>query len=52
MAWGGRWFSDRAGTRALCLPSHEKGRWLKLVSGAVMLVLEVVLIAKPGWLTV
>ena len=31
---------------------EKEGRWLKLVSGAVMLVLGVVLIAKPGWLMV
>jgi glutaredoxin len=33
------------------LQEHE-GRWLKLVSGVVMLGLGVVLIAKPGWLMV
>lgn len=29
---------------------EKEGRWLKLVSGVVMLGLGVVLIAKPGWL--
>ena len=33
------------------LQEHE-GRWLKLVSGGVMLGLGIVLIAKPGWLMV
>jgi uncharacterized membrane protein HdeD (DUF308 family) len=27
------------------------GRWLKLISGAVMLALGAVLIAKPAWVT-
>lgn len=31
---------------------EQEGRWLKLISGAVMLGLGVVLIAKPGWLMV
>jgi hypothetical protein len=31
---------------------EKEGRWLKLISGAVMLGLGVVLIAKPGWLMV
>jgi hypothetical protein len=31
------------------LQEHE-GRWLKLVSGVVMLGLAAVLIAKPEWL--
>jgi glutaredoxin len=33
------------------LQEHE-GRWLKLISGVVMLGLGVVLIARPGWLMV
>jgi uncharacterized membrane protein HdeD (DUF308 family) len=31
---------------------ENEGRWLKLISGAVMLGLGVVLIAKPSWLMV
>ncbi|MEW6246297.1 MAG: hypothetical protein AB1555_06250 [Nitrospirota bacterium] len=29
---------------------EQEGRWLKLVSGAVMLGLGVILILKPEWL--
>jgi glutaredoxin len=29
---------------------EQEGRWLKLISGVVMLGLGIVLIAKPGWL--
>ena len=30
--------------------TERAGRWLKLVSGAVMLLLGIVLIARPEWL--
>ena len=30
--------------------TERGGRWLKLVSGAVMLALGVVMIARPEWL--
>lgn len=43
-------------TIAVVTLSHHKlqekeGRWLKLVSGAVMLSLGIILIVTPGWLT-
>jgi uncharacterized membrane protein HdeD (DUF308 family) len=30
--------------------TERAGRWLKLLSGAVMLLLGVILIARPEWL--
>jgi uncharacterized membrane protein HdeD (DUF308 family) len=42
------------GTAVLALSSHKLtergGRWLKLVSGAVMLVLGAIMILRPEWL--
>lgn len=38
LAFGGRRLSERA------------GRWLKLLSGAVMLALGAVMLLRPGWL--
>jgi uncharacterized membrane protein HdeD (DUF308 family) len=31
---------------------EQEGRWLKLISGVVMLGLGIVLLAKPSWLMV